>query len=347
LTVSAISPDGTTVLTAAPAAGVHVWDVSERGGAEVAHLPADDEGHPGIAWSPDAGRLAVSAGDGDVALWDTTTWSDQTVVSPGGIVDNIAWSPDGALIATASDGRATVWDANDRREVFAVAYGDDFGSVAWDPDGDNLAVVGYRQAIVVDRGGAEVARITAVPGLPEGVAFDRTGSLLGLAYELGDIAIWDWRAGELVWDDVGEFSNLAFDPTSARVVAAAVGGRSRVIEVPDGSVLAELRGQAAGVQHAAFSPDGGLIATAGFDATVRLWDAETGAELLVLRGHDGLVHRVAFSPDGRWLASSSPADGVRVWALDVDELLTIAREKVTRGFTAQECVQYLGGEPCE
>ena len=43
---------------------------------------------------------------------------------------------------------------------------------------------------------------------------------------------------------------------------------------------------------------------------------------------------VAFSPDGRHLVTTW-ADGVtRIWTLDLDDLVDIARDRVTRGLTA-------------
>ena len=58
---------------------------------------------------------------------------------------------------------------------------------------------------------------------------------------------------------------------------------------------------------------------------MRLWDAESGSQTLVLRGHRGLVSAVAFSPDATKLASVSGEGTVRVWALDLDDLIEIAR----------------------
>jgi WD40 repeat protein len=92
-------------------------------------------------------------------------------------------------------------------------------------------------------------------------------------------------------------------------------------------------------------PPRSRIATGGGDGTVRLFDTATGNAQLVLAAHTNLVSAVAFSPDGTRLASAS-ADGlVRVWALDLDDLITIARQEVTRGLTAVECRRYLHG-PC-
>jgi hypothetical protein len=58
------------------------------------------------------------------------------------------------------------------------------------------------------------------------------------------------------------------------------------------------------------------------------------------------VGYLAFSPDGSMLASSDTWDGVRVWALDIDDLLEIARGEVTRSFTDEECRQYLHVDRC-
>jgi hypothetical protein len=55
---------------------------------------------------------------------------------------------------------------------------------------------------------------------------------------------------------------------------------------------------------------------------------------------------VAFSPDGTKLASATPCDGVRIWALDVNDLLEIARQEVTRPLTDAECRQYLHVDQC-
>jgi WD40 repeat protein len=93
------------------------------------------------------------------------------------------------------------------------------------------------------------------------------------------------------------------------------------------------------------SPDGALVATGSLDGTAKLWDLATGREVLTLFGHEGPVNTVAFSPDGRFLAASG--DGrVALLILPIDELRKLARDRVTRTLTDEECRQYLHVEKC-
>jgi WD40 repeat protein len=74
-------------------------------------------------------------------------------------------------------------------------------------------------------------------------------------------------------------------------------------------------------------------------------------------GHDRTVNEVAFSPDGEYLATAdwggvtkivdrSGRDGVRIWALDIDDLLEIARREAGRSLTDEGCRQYLHVDEC-
>ena len=51
--------------------------------------------------------------------------------------------------------------------------------------------------------------------------------------------------------------------------------------------------------------------------------------------------RIAFHPDGERLATSSLDGMVRVYALDVQDLMELARQRLTRTLMLDECQRYL------
>ena len=97
-----------------------------------------------------------------------------------------------------------------------------------------------------------------------------------------------------------------------------------------------------------FSRNGLRLANTTVDErgyAIRIWDWPAGVETLKL--HDSGL-RVALSPDGRLIATvrpKQPVPFVHVWALDPELLLRIARSRVTRSLTDEECRRYLQ-RPC-
>jgi len=92
-----------------------------------------------------------------------------------------------------------------------------------------------------------------------------------------------------------------------------------------------------------FSPDGNLLAVAG-EGQTSVHDAHTG-ELLVGLGHSGAT-TAAFSPDGRLIATTGNDGLVRLLAANQEELLALAKTRLTRSLTDEECQQYLHLAAC-
>lgn len=80
----------------------------------------------------------------------------------------------------------------------------------------------------------------------------------------------------------------------------------------------------------------------------KVWDAATGRELFTLSRPTTpylIFLNIAFSPDGSRLAASSNKS-VGIYASSIEELVALARTRLTRAWTLNECQKYLHVEVC-
>jgi WD40 repeat protein len=158
-----------------------------------------------------------------------------------------------------------------------------------------------------------------------------------------------------------EIVSVAIDPKGTYIAAGEADGDVTVWDISgdEGRLFFSLPGHSGFVEDLAFSPDGKLLASAGADTMVKVWDLSPDAvvdqtagdtvasrEMLALSAHHDIVVDVLFSPDGKRLISASQDGTVRVYTLDLEELVELARDRVTRGLTTEECQRYLHVDSC-
>ncbi len=358
----AFSPDGTKIVASDTlVTASKFFDLDPSIGAELARFqPATSP--PILDFSPDGLTLFSETEMGLTAVFDAET--GEQVDSFG---DGSSWfaglSPDGKLAAMVhGDGSSVqIWDVATRQQV--VEWLPPAGSVAyvvWSPDSGHIAVVHRNDAgtsvSILDRRGDLVATRTEPATWFPSVSFLPDRSELAIArsgFERVDPAadspvIWAWEPDRVVRTVKAEVvDTIDFDNRGTRMLT--VRGNSSVAAIRDaasGELLTELVGHSGLINLAGFMPDGERAYTTSTDGTARIWDAVTGEELLVLHA-GGELWDARASADGRRLATIGQNGLVQVWALDINDLVAIAEDRVTRPFTELECRQFLHIESCD
>ena len=230
----------------------------------------------------------------------------------GGIVNAVAYSPDGKAIASGGgDNLIRLWTCAPARNSPAHrSHGLAVRGLAFSPDGQTLA------------SGAN----------------DST------------VRLWDVATGKLLWtvEEKGAISSVAFSSDGKAVAAGCWDNKVRLLDTATGRCLRTFEGHAARVMTVAlspddkllasgswedkrivcgmwaraswcvnsvsvstrsattrFSPDGKTLATGGIDGPIHLWDVATGKEVRQLVGHPSFVEKLIFTRDGKTLISAS------------------------------------------
>jgi WD40 repeat protein len=337
-------------------------------GAVVLGIP--EQGAQAIALSPDGIRLVRQEGtypefgsvtirdvkSGDIltvldgtCTFDTTGERDEDGIPLGcnAIPEppfpvwpwELVWSPDGDLIVAVNDtldarGGLAVWDAGDGALRFAEDVGRDAGdlqvvlSATFTPDGEELIVA------TMDEDAS-----------PDGdvVSFRRYVSDTG---ELLDVLPIDGLRGDLEGFGIRFIGYSADDSTLFAVDRPQRGGVLVAIDLQTLEVM-RTRGEVTDAQAKSYSisPDRSRIATGTSDGYVRVWDSETfrlDQEFFVA---DTPVQGLAFVSDTHLAVAPEQGD-ILVYTVDVDELVSLARQSLTRGFTPEECERFNFGDDC-
>jgi WD40 repeat protein/serine/threonine protein kinase/DNA-binding SARP family transcriptional activator len=253
------SPDGSRLATSGEDNTVRIWDVS-RGrelraltGHEVGennyHIASLTPGVLAVAYSPDGKVLASVGEDGTARIWDPESGEllHTLIIHPqrhGGC--NLAFSPDGALLATVTDlhgpgpelgALLKNWDVETWQETLSIDLPDRGRGLDFSPDGAQLVTTGFG----------------------------------------GYVIVWDPITGQRLFSltsgESDEITDAAFSPDGSRLVISGPMG-ARLWDLDTRMELFMLAGHKRKVTAVAFNPDGTRIATGSLDGAIRVYTTD-------------------------------------------------------------------------
>jgi len=219
----AFSPDGKYLVAGfgsprliSPASSpspLKVWEVATR------RLIRRLSGHTGycvsLDFSRDGARLASGSRDGTAIIWSTESWKalhtlqnpekdSQQLGQQRGMVEDVAFSPDGKTLALASrEGTVQLWDVAGGKLLKTLkGHSSAVGAVAFSPDGRTLATGGgdqtvrlwnvetRRELMQLDSGNVELGGVETLAFSPDGKHLLAGGRRTAV-----------WSTTPVVWND--------------------------------------------------------------------------------------------------------------------------------------------------
>ena len=359
---ASFSPDGLRLATGSRDGTARVWDISPSGSRDWLTVAGHTLGVPHLAYSPDGARLATVSGDKTAKVWDTLTGKELLTLSghTKGL-KSIAFDPDGSRLATTSaDQTVRLWDSRTGKELLSLpapAFPFPLGlRVGFSPDGKRIAAAtaGGTAKVWDAATGKELLTLCCHTQPAAGIAFSPDGARIATPSLDRTAKVWDAATGKELLTLSGHGAGLwavVFSPDGRRIATASQDGTAKVWDAATGQVLLTLSGHTGNVLDAAFSPDGTRVATASGDGTIKLWNvtiesARSEQPLTFYAPNAAQFNSVAFSPDGKRLAGSCSDGAVRIYALPLDEIIAMAKSRVTRALTTDECRKYLHVDKC-
>ncbi len=350
-----------------------IWDL-DQAGSELFTIAAHEGRAHDAVFNADGTKIASAGDDGLVKVWDAKTGLMlHALPGPKERVHYPAFSPDGHKLAAANqEGGVTIWDANSGQKLLALDEdGPAFSVVVFSPDGARLVAGGQEGIIYIwdALSGERLRDLRSDQDTIMELIFTMNGEILSSIDQAGLSVLWDFTTGERLHTTGCQNRNqIDADVTADGQLVALACDQVFVVQPQDPldtetilySLAADGRGQASGV---AFNPEGTVLATSTEEGAITLWNMETGEEVLTLvqvlrlpenlRGGFGTtlyskraLGRLDISPDGRYLAAAGSDGTISVYIMSLEELMEVARSRLSRGFTREECQAYLSLDRC-
>jgi serine/threonine protein kinase/WD40 repeat protein len=289
-----------------------------------------------VAWSPTDDSLAAGGADHRLRVWHDEDWTSPPLELEGhnGVLDSVAWSPDGRLLATqAWDGTMRLWDPF---QGTALSWHPGRGShLGFSADGTRLGMVREGETVtlmevepgdVCYRGRKHSGSVGVFDG-----AWNPTGTLLATTGDDG-VRLWNREGRQIGLLHVPRARGVSFTDDSLIVASVAGLHRWRITEAAEADGLLmklhapEPLGSFSSCEQIAL-PTGrdlppevkDLLVVAGRSASgndgpaIWLLDRKGTVPPRRIEAPAGVAN-CAISADGQWFAAgTSKGNGVRVW----------------------------------
>lgn len=257
-----------------------------------------------------------------------------------GIIGDIAWSPDGRMLATpSSDKTIRLWDAETGKCLFTLeGHIGEVNCVAFDPKGHILASGSDDNTIKLWElaSGKLLFTLKGHKKSIRSLVFRSQKELISGSID-GTIKFWNINEGYLqktllygTEDSLPEILALSLNSRRKILVGGGNSGVLKLWSLSSGPTLEYTKFSKGFIKTIAFSPGGRNVVFGGSDSQIFLFDVVKYIITRTLEFHTGYITSVGFSSDEKIIAAKSQDDSVSLWKSDTGTLLASFSIKSTK-----------------
>ncbi|ORY92277.1 WD40-repeat-containing domain protein [Syncephalastrum racemosum] len=278
-----------------------------------------------VAIHPKDNDIAVSGGGDDKSyLWRLS--NGEKIFEFTGHTDSVTavgFSVDGDYVASAGmDGKVRVWKAHTGEFCTAVEGPDDIIWIDWHPKG-NILLAGASDSTVwmwampsgkfMNIFNGHAAPVTAGCFTPD-------GKKIVTVSEDTSMIVFDPKSANAIYRLSGDdarfhtepLTTVAVNRESTLAITGSMDGKSRLINLTSGHIVASLENHEESIETADFCDVLALAATGSTDGNISIWDVQTQRLRLTL-SHEDAVVKVKFVANSPLLVSCSADRTTRLW----------------------------------
>ena len=299
--------------------GVYAFD-GESGAPAWAQSGVHEGGVLSVAVHPRGTVFATAGKDGRALIWSAAEGQVSRAIDVGsGWVENVAWSPDGQLLAASCSRKVYVYDENGEEVWRSDDHPSTVSAIAWSSVGE-LATTCYGRATFFGAATGELRQKLEWQGSLVSMVLSPDGGIVACGSQDNTVHFWRRSSGEdsRMAGYPAKPSALAFDSTGT--LLATGGGESVIVwsfrrNGPEGSRPGVLEFHDDLVTTLTFTPGAMRLATGGRDGAVVVWSLRRNGEGRPIGADDvgASLSELYWRPDGGALAALDAHGGVTVW----------------------------------
>jgi len=302
--------------------------------AQITEFPVPDSPRA-VAFSPDSRLLAAGIGNSDVFdvyVWDLELGELMLILREHtGIVWDVAFSPDGKLIASSSaDGTVCIWRTADGELLHVLQHPADISSIAFSPDGLILAAGGVEEWPVAavwlydTETWTQVDELEAAWNIPGILFYPERGYIVGGGISR-NVSVWSEADGEELFllYHPGQVLGLDRDRDGALLITGpcieadgydCAASELWAWDMADGTLAYQAGAETEEVNGLDVSPLGDLLVVAGDDRLLRLFAVNDLSLTAFFDTGESRLEEAVFSPDATYVGVAG-ADEVQLWGI--------------------------------